>query len=158
MADVLTVEQRRLNMSRVRGCDTKPELILRLGLHARGLRFRLHRKDLPGCPDLVFPRFRAVVFVHGCFWHGHDCPMFKLPVTRAEFWAAKIKGNRARDARAHNGLAAAGWRAMVLWECALRGPGRRPLEAVLDEIVRWLRTEEPEGVVHGSPAARRSRA
>jgi len=91
MADVLTVEQRRLNMSRVRGCDTKPELILRLGLHARGLRFRLHRKDLPGVPiwSSPFPRGRVRPRL---FWHGHDCPMFKLPVTRAEFWAAKIKG------------------------------------------------------------------
>jgi len=74
MADVLTPEQRRLNMSRIRGYDTKPEMILRRGLHARGLRFSLHRKDLPGCPDLVFPRFQAVLFVHGCLWHGHSAP------------------------------------------------------------------------------------
>ena len=150
MTDVLTLEQRRFNMSRIRGRDTKPELILRFGLHARGLRFRLHRKDLPGCPDLVFPCFRAVVFVHGCFWHGHDCPMFKLPATRAEFWAAKIGGNRTRDARAHAGLVEAGWRILVLWECALRGPSRRPVEAVLDAIVGWLHTEKSEGVVQGS--------
>lgn len=90
MADVLTPEQRRLNMSRIRGRDTKPELLLRRGLHARGLRFRLHRKDLPGCPDLVFPRFRVTVFVHGCFWHGHECPMFKWPGTRTDFWRRKM--------------------------------------------------------------------
>lgn len=151
MADVLTTEQRRLNMSRIRGRDTKPELMLRSGLHARGLRFRLHRKNLPGCPDLVFPRFRAVVFVHGCFWHGHDCPMFKLPATRAEFWAKKIGGNRTRDAHARVDLAEAGWRTLVVWECALRGPSRRLVDSVLDEIVGWLNTEEkPGGVIQGS--------
>jgi DNA mismatch endonuclease (patch repair protein) len=150
MADVLTLEQRRFNMSRIRGRDTKPELIVRFGLHARGLRFRLHRKELPGCPDLVFPCFRAVVFVHGCFWHGHDCPMFKLPATRAKFWAAKIEGNRTRDARARKGLVETGWRTMVLWECALRGPSRRPVETVLDEVAEWLRTQEFEGVVQGN--------
>jgi DNA mismatch endonuclease (patch repair protein) len=96
MTDVLTPEQRRLNMSRIRGRDTKPELLLRRGLHARGFRFRLNRKDLPGCPDLVFPRFRAVMFVHGCFWHWHDCPMFKWPATRTDFWRKKIEGNTKR--------------------------------------------------------------
>ena len=108
MVDVLTPEQRRLNMSRIRGKDTKPELMLRRGLHALGLRFRLHRKDLPGRPDMVFPRYRAAVLVHGCFWHGHDCPLFKWPVTRREFWAVKIEGNRARDMRDLAGLAGAG--------------------------------------------------
>ncbi len=110
MVDVLTPEQRRLNMSRIRGKDTKPELMLRRGLHALGLRFRLHRKDLPGRPDMVFPRYRAAVLVHGCFWHAHDCPLFKWPATRREFWAAKIEGNRARDLRDLAGLAAVGWR------------------------------------------------
>lgn len=138
MADVLTPEQRRLNMSRIRDRDTKPEMLLRRGLHARGLRFRLHRRDLPGCPDLVFPALRAVVFVHGCFWHGHNCPMFKLPATRTEFWAAKIEGNRRRDVRALEELSAAGWRTFVLWECDLRGPARRPLEVVIDKVVAWL--------------------
>lgn len=138
MADVLTPEQRRLNMSRIRGRDTKPEMLLRRSLHARGFRFRLHRRDLPGCPDLVFPALRAVVFVHGCFWHGHDCAMFKLPATRTEFWAAKIAGNRNRDILALQDLSAAGWRTFVVWECDLRGPARRPLEIIIDEVVAWL--------------------
>src|ERR1700719_1649815 len=99
MGDVLTPEQRRLNMSRIRGRDTKPELLLRRGLHAAGLRFRLHTERLPGRPGLVFPRYRAAILVHGCFWHGHDCPLFKLPATRSEFWASKIAGNRTRDNR-----------------------------------------------------------
>jgi DNA mismatch endonuclease (patch repair protein) len=138
MTDVLTPAQRRLNMSRIRGKNTKPELILRRGLHARGFRFRLHRRDLPGCPDMVFTRFRAAVFVHGCFWHGHDCSMFKLPETQTEFWRAKIQGNRQRDARVLEDLSALGWRTRVIWECALRAPGRRPVGQVLDEISNWL--------------------
>ena len=131
MVDVLTPEQRRLNMSRIRGRNTKPELILRRGLHALGLRFRLHRKDLPGKPDLVFPRYSAVIQVHGCFWHGHNCPMFKWPATRAEFWKDKITGNRQRDRTALGALHESGWRILVVWECALRGPGRQPIRNIL---------------------------
>jgi DNA mismatch endonuclease (patch repair protein) len=150
MADVLTPEQRRLNMSRIRGKDTKPELVLRRGLHARGLRFRLHRKDLPGRPDMVFPRYHAAVLVHGCFWHGHDCQLFKLPTTRREFWQAKIEGNRARDLRDRARLVASGWRVLVVWECALKGSTRLAADAVLTEIVLWLSSGVPEGVVQGN--------
>jgi DNA mismatch endonuclease (patch repair protein) len=149
MADVLTPEQRRLNMSRIRGRDTKPELLLRRGLHARGLRFRLHRNDLPGCPDLVFPRFRVAVFVHGCFWHGHKCPIFKWPGTRTAFWRRKIEGNTERDRRVQAALVENEWRVLVIWECALRGPQRRPVADVLDEIVRWFSTDETAGVIRG---------
>lgn len=138
MTDVLTPEQRRLNMSRVRGKDTKPEMLLRKGLHARGLRYRLHPKDVPGKPDLVFPRYRAVILVHGCFWHGHNCPLFKWPATRPEFWRKKIEGNRARDARTLEELQAAGWRTLVVWECALRGPGRRQVSEVLGFCDRFI--------------------
>ncbi len=124
MADVLTPQQRRLNMSRIRSRDTKPELLLRRALHARGLRFRLHRKDLPGCPDLVFPRFRAVVFVHGCFWHGHACHLFKVPETRRAFWQRKIRANADRDHKAVATLRSERWRVLTVWECSLRGRGR----------------------------------
>jgi len=130
MADLLTPKQRSYNMSRIRGRDTKPELILRRGLHALGLRFRLHRKDLPGTPDLVFPRYRTVIQVHGCFWHGHNCAMFKWPATRADFWKGKILGNRKRDQAALLALNEMGWRALVVWECALSGPGRLPADDV----------------------------
>jgi DNA mismatch endonuclease (patch repair protein) len=131
MVDVLSAQQRSFNMSRIRGRDTKPELLLRRGLHARGFRFRLHRRDLPGRPDLVFPGRRAVIFVHGCFWHGHDCPMCQLPATRADFWRKKIEGNRARDQAAASALAAAGWRVLIVWECAVRGPARKAPSSVL---------------------------
>lgn len=137
--DVLTPEQRWHNMSRIRGKDTKPEMLLRRGLHAMGLRYRLHVRDLPGRPDLVFPRHRAVILVHGCFWHGHDCPLFRLPATRPEFWAAKIAGNRTRDQRTAGALHAAGWRVLTVWECCLKGPGRWPLDEVLRECAAFVR-------------------
>ena len=131
MPDVLTVEQRRLNMSRVRGRDTKPELVIRRGLHARGLRFRLHCKYLPGRPDLVFPKYRAAIFVHGCFWHAHECPMFRWPQTRKEFWQGKISKNLERDRITLSRLKDLGWRVLTIWECALKGPGRLSLDHVL---------------------------
>jgi DNA mismatch endonuclease, patch repair protein len=150
MADILTPKQRRLNMSRIKGKDTKPELILRQGLHARGQRYRLHRKDLPGSPDIVFPRYRAAILVHGCFWHGHDCPLFRLPMTRREFWEAKIEGNKARDARAIAGLIAADWRVIVVWECALKGPTRQPVDVVLTEISSWLVSDARTATIQGN--------
>lgn len=136
--DVLTPEQRRHNMSRIRGKDTKPEIVLRRGLHAAGLRFRLHVRDLPGRPDIVFPRFRAAVLVHGCFWHSHDCPMCKLPATRTEFWKAKLVGNKVRDLRNAAALRAGGWRLLTVWECSLRGPARLPLDAVLQQCAEFI--------------------
>lgn len=142
MADVLTTEQRRLNMSRIRGKDTKPEMILRRGLHAMGFRYRLHRKGLPGKPDLVFPRYRAVIFVHGCFWHGHDCPMFKLPATRTEFWREKIVANQERDRAAIEALQAAGWRVLIVWECALRGSQKCRPEDVIEACADFLYQSE----------------
>jgi DNA mismatch endonuclease (patch repair protein) len=126
--------------------------VLRRGLHAMGFRFRLHRKDLPGRPDLVFPRYRAAVLVNGCFWHGHDCPLFKLPETRRDFWAAKIEGNRARDGRNVASLAAAGWRVLVAWECALKGTARLPPNAVISQIASWLTSDAPAGTIEGSLA------
>jgi DNA mismatch endonuclease (patch repair protein) len=96
---------------------------------------------------MVFPRFHAVVLVHGCFWHGHDCPMFKLPLTRRAFWMAKIAGNRERDSRVLAKLSAMGWRTLVVWECMLRGPARRPLPDVLDRVGDWLRGDPAESSI-----------
>lgn len=142
MADVLTPTQRKLNMSRVRGKDTKPELLLRRGLHSRGLRFRLHRRDLPGRPDLVFPRHKTCLFVHGCFWHGHSCELFRLPATRPEFWKLKIDGTRLRDRKAVLSLLELRWRVIVVWECAVRGPSRRSVDEVLDACVKFIRCKD----------------
>jgi len=121
MADVLLPSQRRYCMSRIRGKDTKPEMIVRKTAHALGVRFRLHRRDLPGTPDLVFPKLRAVVFVHGCFWHMHRCRLGRVVAkTNAEFWAEKRRGNVVRDARNRRSLRRLGWRTLVVWECQTR--------------------------------------
>lgn len=118
MPDVVTPEVRSRMMSGIRGRDTRPELVVRRALHARGLRFRLHGTDLPGHPDLVFPRFRAVVFVHGCFWHQHPgCRFAYRPKTRVEFWSSKLDSNVLRDERRTRELTEAGWRVFVVWEC-----------------------------------------
>lgn len=142
MADVLTPEQRQLNMSRIRGRDTKPEMYIRRGLHARGFRYRLQDRKLPGRPDLVFPRYHAVIFVHGCFWHGHHCSMFKLPATREEFWATKIASNRARDERTTAALLKLGWRVANVWECSIRGRTRLTGDEVITKCQNFLLSEE----------------
>ena len=149
MVDVHTREQRRLNMSRIRGKNTKPELMLRRGMHARGMRFRLHRRDLPGTPDIVFPSRRAAVFVHGCFWHGHACPMFKVPATRTDFWLAKIGSNIRRDAEAFVNLEALGWRTAVVWECALLGPRKLSLDAVVGQVQTFVQGDALTATVTG---------
>ena len=131
-------------MSGIRGKNTKPEMLLRSALHRRGFRFRIHDKRLPGRPDIVFPGPHAVVFVHGCFWHGHDgCRYFKVPDTRQDFWLAKIRGNQARDARAIEALEEAGWRVAVVWECATRN---RP-DAAVETVEAWIRGKDRELVV-----------
>lgn len=139
MPDVVDSETRSRMMSGIRGKDTKPELLIRHALHAKGLRYRLHAKDIPGRPDIVFPRFRSVIFVHGCFWHGHDCPLFRLPETRTEFWRAKIERNQERDKEVVAMLMESGWRHLVVWECAIKGKDRLPLETVANQAADWVR-------------------
>lgn len=127
-----------------RGKDTEPELTVRRGLHARGLRFRLHRKDLPGRPDVVFPSAKVAVFVHGCFWHGCTrCDRGRRrPKSNPAFWDAKLVENRSRDARNESALREAGWRVEIIWECDLRAAGRVP--AVLDRIEASVRRSVPD--------------
>lgn len=150
MPDVVDAATRSRMMSGIRGKNTKPEMILRHGLHARGLRYRLHARDLPGKPDLVFPGRKAVLFAHGCFWHGHDCHLFRLPSTRPEFWEAKIGRNRVVDERSAAGLQADGWRVGAVWECALKGRTRLPLEVVLNRCEAWLRGSDNAFEVRGA--------
>ncbi|TQS70336.1 DNA mismatch endonuclease Vsr [Rhodobacteraceae bacterium] len=120
MTDIVSPEKRSDMMSGIRGKDTKPEIIVRRLLHRLGYRFRLHRKDLPGRPDVVLPKWRTVIFVNGCYWHGHeDCHLFRSPKTRTEFWTHKIEGNQVRDRRNHAALEDAGWKVLVIWECAV---------------------------------------
>ncbi|WP_375208685.1 very short patch repair endonuclease [Hyphomonas jannaschiana] len=120
MADVVSPEVRSRMMSGIRGKDTKPEMIVRRGLHAMGFRYKLHDKKLPGKPDLVFPKYKAVIFVHGCFWHKHDCKYFKWPKTRTEFWRRKLLANSVRDQGVVQDLEELGWRVGTIWECAVR--------------------------------------
>lgn len=132
--DVFSPEKRSAVMARVKGRDTKPELKVRRLAHALGYRFRLHRRDLPGSPDLVFPGRRAVIFVHGCFWHGHDCARgARTPKQNAAYWTAKIARNRTRDQNAARALEAEGWRVMTVWECEIKDA--QALSARLDRFL-----------------------
>ena len=140
MADVVSPETRSRMMAGIRGRDTRPELMLRLGLHAAGFRYRLHCKNLPGKPDIVFPARRAVIFAHGCFWHGHNCHLFRWPRSREEWWREKIGRNQTVDARAVKDLTDTGWRVGIVWECALKGRSRRPVDSVIQECAGWLRS------------------
>lgn len=117
-------------MSSVRSKNTKPELEIRRRLFAMGFRYQLHRKDLPGTPDMVFPKYRAVVFVHGCFWHYHGCHLSSIPKTRRSWWKAKLEGNVRRDSTAISELENLGWRVLTIWECGFRKPGTRRAEAL----------------------------
>ena len=137
-------------MSAIRGRDTRPELILRSSIHALGLRYRLHDGALPGKPDLVFPRYRAVIFVHGCFWHRHGCAASKVPSTRTAFWVQKLEANRLRDARSREALSDKGWRVGVVWECSLLGKTRYPATAVAAMVCNWLQGESESLEVVGS--------
>lgn len=125
-------------MSGIRGKNTKPEILIRSKLHRQGFRFRLHVRDLPGKPDIVLPRYRAAIFVHGCFWHGHDCPLFKLPSTRRDIWREKIERNQKNDLNAKKLLLDSGWRVGVVWECAIRGADK-DIDGVAQRLGEWLR-------------------
>ena len=140
-ADVVTPAVRSRMMAGIRGKDTKPELAIRSALHRRGFRFRLHRNNLPGKPDMVFAQHRAVIFVHGCFWHGHDCHLFRWPRTREKFWREKIGSNIERDRNQSAALLEEGWRVATIWECALKGRSRLPFEAIVESIASWLKSD-----------------
>ena len=143
MTDVFDRRKRSEIMSRIRGRDTKPEMIVRGVAHGLGFRFRLHRKDLPGSPDLVFPRHRAVIMVHGCFWHRHPgCAHASTPQTRVRFWEDKFEGNVVRDRRNEKALQELGWRVMVIWECETKDRG-----AVASRIQSFLRPEKGDAYI-----------
>ncbi len=152
MTDVLTPEQRSFNMSHIRGRDTAPEMRVRKLLHAAGLRYRLHGKGLPGKPDLVFARAKAVVFVHGCFWHMHDCRFGKpVPATNASFWAQKRRGNVERDRKNRQALEDAGWRVFEIWECETRDENM--LAATVAKVASLVRGAHCPAMVPGKLTA-----
>ncbi|WP_293687901.1 very short patch repair endonuclease [Thiolapillus sp.] len=152
MPDVVSPEARSRMMAGIRGKDTKPELIIRKGLHPRGFRYKLHDRKLPGKPDLCFPKYRAVILVNGCFWHGHDCHLFKWPSTRNAFWKEKITSNKERDKKNVCALKKLGWRVLVIWECALKGTTRHDPEYVIKEVEQWLKTGNDHRVIEGKKA------
>lgn len=141
MTDIVDKHTRSRMMAGIGSKDTKPELVLRRALHARGFRFRLHVKHLPGRPDLVFPKHRAVVFVHGCFWHRHaGCRFATTPASRPEFWATKFRANSTRDNVICAKLLEIGWRVAIVWECALRRAEQA--ESTAEILANWLVSEE----------------
>lgn len=152
MTDLLTAADRSALMSRIRGKNTRPEYIVRSGLHRAGFRFRLHGKGIPGTPDLVLRKYNAIVFIHGCFWHGHArCSRFRLPKTRVAFWREKISANRRRDARNLKSLRDASWRVLVIWECGVRPLGRA--QSTLERAISWLRSDRKLLVLTGPDIA-----
>jgi DNA mismatch endonuclease (patch repair protein) len=149
LADVHDSATRSRNMAAIRSSNTKPEMLVRKAMHAAGLRYRLHVDDLPGKPDLVFPRYRAVVFVNGCFWHRHDCHLFKWPSTRQEFWREKIGRNVINDERAIDALQRDEWRVATVWECALKGRTRLDQTEAMRSLANWVRTEASTITIRG---------
>ena len=131
--DILTPEQRSEVMRRIRGKDTKPEMLLRSALHRAGFRFRLHRRSLPGAPDIVFPGRRKAIFVHGCFWHSHRCKRARKPASNRDYWIPKLAENKKRDARNRRRLTALGWSSLVVWECQLR-----TMDRVMEKVEKFL--------------------
>lgn len=125
-------------MAGIQGKNTKNELLIRRQLHARGFRYTLHDTRLPGKPDIVFPKYRAAIMVNGCFWHGHDCHLFKWPSTRRHFWESKIMANRKRDEETKKALEILNWRVLTIWECSLKGKTRNSIEENIDTIMSWL--------------------
>lgn len=133
MADIHSKETRSYNMSSIRSKDTKPEILVRKFLHKNGFRYRLHVKNLPGKPDTVLPKYKTIIFIHGCFWHGHDgCKKASLPKTRTEWWTDKIHKNAANDQNAETALLNLGWRVIKIWECELKS---KILEQTLDKLL-----------------------
>lgn len=142
MADVVTREKRSEMMAGIKGKNTRPEILIRKALHARGFRYKLHGKKLPGKPDLVLPKYKTVVFVHGCFWHKHHCHLFKWPSTRRDFWEDKINGNAVRDEIQKQQLLAMGWKIIIVWECALKGKQKINLPELISAIVQTIENKD----------------
>ena len=147
--DVVDRQTRSRMMAGIKGQNTSPELAVRKALHREGYRYSLHSRKLPGRPDLVLRKNGAVIFVNGCFWHGHKCHLFRWPRTRPKFWKKKINGNIKRDIRNRELLCDMGWRACVIWECSLRGKTRLGIEAVIGSLENWIPSSEPHLEIRG---------
>ena len=137
---------RSRRMSAIKGKDTKPELIVRKALYKEGIRYRLHGKNLPGRPDLVLSRYRAIILINGCFWHKHNCHLFNPDRKLSPTWASKIEANVARDRRNLDYYLREDWRVMMIWECAVIGKTKLPLNALVDQVIGWLKSDR-RGIV-----------
>ncbi|HFD86045.1 MAG TPA: DNA mismatch endonuclease Vsr [Gammaproteobacteria bacterium] len=150
MVDIVSKEVRSRMMSGIKGKNTKPELLIRKALHQQGFRYKLHDKSLPGKPDLVFPRYRAVIMVNGCFWHGHRCHLFKWPKTRPEFWRKKIERNIQKDSENLDGLQVLEWRVLTIWECTMKGRERIPMDEIVSQTADWLASDKTSMEITGN--------
>jgi DNA mismatch endonuclease (patch repair protein) len=143
MADIVDASTRSRMMSGIKSKNTKAEVEIRKSLFALGFRYRLHDTKLPGKPDILFPRYKAVIFIHGCFWHAHDCHLFKIPATHIKFWKRKLKRNRQKDKENYEALRELGWRILAVWECSFRGKGKKrgiEINRISVRIAKWLRS------------------
>jgi len=152
--DVHDKTTRSFNMSQIKNKNTKPEMLIRSGLHKLGFRYRLHDSNLPGNPDLVFPKYKAIIFVNGCFWHAHDCHLFKWPKSNPEFWRKKILGNKVRDQKNIRIYKESGWKVMTIWQCALTGKTKKSLNAVLGTSQKWLKHSTDNIEIRGDSLSR----
>lgn len=139
--DIVSSEKRSQMMAGIKAKNTVPEMLIRKRLHSLGYRYRLHGTILPGKPDMILKKYNAVIFVNGCFWHGHDCHLFKLPKTRTEFWQNKIEENRKRDKKVLDELLNLGWRVAIIWECALKGKNKLDFNALVDKLSGWIQSD-----------------
>jgi len=150
MTDIVDQRTRSRMMSGIRGKNTKPEVLIRSLLHSRGYRFRKHYDRLPGKPDIALPKYRALILVNGCFWHGHDCHLFKWPATNHDFWKQKFSVNIARDRKLFEIYRQAGWRVLTIWECSLKGKRRLSETTIVDQMTAWLNSAASEGDIQGN--------
>lgn len=141
MADIVDASTRSMMMSRVKGKDTRQEVEIRKRLFALGFRYRLHVNNLPGKPDIVLQKYKTVIFIHGCFWHVHDCSLFRWPASKKAFWKKKLSGNKNRDIENIQSLKKLGWRILVIWECSFRGAGKnreKEINSLVKKTEKWL--------------------
>lgn len=150
MADVVSCEKRSSMMANIKSKNTKPEILIRKALHALGFRYKINDKSLVGKPDMVLPKYKAIVFINGCFWHKHDCHLFKLPETRKQFWQEKIINNVKRDFENLKLLQSQGWRVLIVWECSIKGRTRIPFDTVINSIGNRIKSDSIFSVIEGS--------
>lgn len=143
--DKLTPQKRSENMGKIRSVNTKPEVVVRKFLYSKGFRYRLHSSELPGKPDIVLPKYKAIVQINGCFWHKHECKFMRIPLSNSDYWENKLKRNSDRDARNNGLLVEQGWRVLIVWECAIKYASKESLKKTLEGIENWLKSDAEFG-------------